>query len=340
MAIDIELPSYSPSMEEADLIGWLVAPGDYVNEGDPIAEIETDKATGELEAPASGTLIEICVPEGTTGVKVGTVVARLEGAAASATAASFEAEPVQPAREAEPAETEPPIEVVVEKVRAESAGPAPTALARRRAAQTGVSLEAVSGSGSHGRITRADVEAAARPGAGTALAVLDVECAVVEALAVCEHATTAEPDLAIDLGIFALRAAVLALVEVPEVRAGAAPGAEPVIEVHAPGDTPVAFSGVEHMSLAVLARERLAGGDAAAGLADLALYDFGARGIHRVEMPPPASVPLALGCGAARAEATATFTLCFDPARVDVDGATRFLAAFARRISEPLEMLL
>ena len=87
MAIDIELPSYSPSMEEADLIGWLVAPGDYVNEGDPIAEIETDKATGELEAPASGTLIEICVPEGTTGVKVGTVVARLEGAAASATAA-------------------------------------------------------------------------------------------------------------------------------------------------------------------------------------------------------------------------------------------------------------
>ena len=147
-------------------------------------------------------------------------------------------------------------------------------------------------------------------------------------------------DLAIDLGIFALRAAVLALVEVPEVRAGAAPGAEPVIEVHAPGGTPVALSGVEHMSLAVLARERLAGGDAAAGLADLALYDFGARGIHRVEMPPPASVPLALGCGAARAEATATFTLCFDPARVDVDGATRFLAAFARRISEPLEMLL
>ena len=80
MAIDVPLPSYSESMEEADVIGWLVALGDHVNQGDPIAEIETDKATGELEAPVSGVLVEICVAEGTAGVKVGAVVARIEAA--------------------------------------------------------------------------------------------------------------------------------------------------------------------------------------------------------------------------------------------------------------------
>ena len=75
---EIAMPSYSESMEAADLIDWLVSPGDFVKKGDPIAEIETDKATGELESPSSGTLVEICVPEGSQGVKVGTVVARLE----------------------------------------------------------------------------------------------------------------------------------------------------------------------------------------------------------------------------------------------------------------------
>ena len=54
MPIEIPMPSYSESMEAADLIGWLVAPGDFVNEGDPIAEIETDKAIAEVESPASG----------------------------------------------------------------------------------------------------------------------------------------------------------------------------------------------------------------------------------------------------------------------------------------------
>ena len=62
MATDIPMPSYSDNMEEADLIGWLVAPGDFVHEGDPIAEIETDKATGELESPVSGTLVKFAYP--------------------------------------------------------------------------------------------------------------------------------------------------------------------------------------------------------------------------------------------------------------------------------------
>ena len=78
MAVEVRMPAYSESMEEADVVGWLVAPGDSVNEGDPIAEIETDKATGELEAPASGVISEILVAEGSQGVKVGALLARIE----------------------------------------------------------------------------------------------------------------------------------------------------------------------------------------------------------------------------------------------------------------------
>ena len=78
MAIEVRMPAYSESMEEADVVGWLVQPGDTVNEGDPIAEIETDKATGELESPASGVLSKILVAEGSQNVKVGELLALIE----------------------------------------------------------------------------------------------------------------------------------------------------------------------------------------------------------------------------------------------------------------------
>lgn len=104
MAIDVPLPSYSENMEGADVIGWLVAPGDHVNEGDPIAEIETDKATGELESPVSGVLLEICVAEGTPDVKVGTVVARIEPSEATADASDPPAETTSASPPSPPAE--------------------------------------------------------------------------------------------------------------------------------------------------------------------------------------------------------------------------------------------
>ena len=86
MAIELKMPALSPTMEEGTLAKWLVKEGDSVKSGDILAEIETDKATMEFEAIDEGTIAQIVVPEGTEGVKVGAVIARIaeEGDAASA----------------------------------------------------------------------------------------------------------------------------------------------------------------------------------------------------------------------------------------------------------------
>ena len=77
MPIAIKMPALSPTMEEGTLTKWLVKVGDKVAAGDIMAEIETDKATMEFEAVDEGTIADISVPEGTEGVKVGTVIATL-----------------------------------------------------------------------------------------------------------------------------------------------------------------------------------------------------------------------------------------------------------------------
>src|SRR6187551_1244258 len=77
MSIAIQMPALSPTMEEGTLAKWLVKVGDQVRSGDIMAEIETDKATMEFEAVDEGVIAEISVPEGTEGVKVGTVIATL-----------------------------------------------------------------------------------------------------------------------------------------------------------------------------------------------------------------------------------------------------------------------
>src|SRR5688572_15651932 len=77
MPIAIQMPALSPTMEEGTLTKWLVKVGDQVRSGDIMAEIETDKATMEFEAVDEGVIAEISVPEGTEGVKVGTVIATL-----------------------------------------------------------------------------------------------------------------------------------------------------------------------------------------------------------------------------------------------------------------------
>jgi len=97
MAIDLKMPALSPTMEEGTLAKWLVKPGDDVKSGDIIAEIETDKATMEFEAVDEGVIGALLVPEGTEGVKVGTVIATLQGeddAAAPAPAPLAAPEPV------------------------------------------------------------------------------------------------------------------------------------------------------------------------------------------------------------------------------------------------------
>lgn len=187
MAIKITMPALSPTMEEGNLAKWLVKEGDKVSAGDVIAEIETDKATMEVEAVDEGIVAKIVVPAGTEGVKVNSLIAVLadegEDVAEAAKAASGDASAAAPKAETAPAPTPAPAAAPVAP--APAAAPAPVAasapapaakgerlfaspLARRVAKDAGVELAAVSGTGPHGRIIRKDVEAAIASGVKTA----------------------------------------------------------------------------------------------------------------------------------------------------------------------------
>src|SRR5216684_2416573 len=100
MPIDILMPALSPTMEEGTLAKWHVKLGDKVKSGDVIAEIETNKATMEVEAVDEGTVQELLVPEGAEGVKVNAPIARLSGDGETAAA------PPKPAAAPEPPKAE------------------------------------------------------------------------------------------------------------------------------------------------------------------------------------------------------------------------------------------
>ncbi|MEO6718619.1 MAG: pyruvate dehydrogenase complex E1 component subunit beta, partial [Novosphingobium sp.] len=100
MAIELKMPALSPTMEEGKLVRWLVKEGDVVKSGDLLAEIETDKATMEFEAVDEGTMGKIVVPEGTEAVKVGTVIALIDGEGEEASALSAQTPEVEPAKQA------------------------------------------------------------------------------------------------------------------------------------------------------------------------------------------------------------------------------------------------
>jgi pyruvate dehydrogenase E2 component (dihydrolipoamide acetyltransferase) len=200
MPINILMPALSPTMEKGNLAKWLKKEGDKVKSGDVIAEIETDKATMEVEAVDEGTIAKILVPEGTADVPVNDVIAIMAGdgedvkaaassggaaapkpAAAPAPAAPAPAAAAAPA--AAPAATAPP---------PPAAAPAPAAqanghgrifsspLARRLAKDAGIDLARINGTGPHGRVIARDVEGAksgkglkapaAAPGAAPAIA--------------------------------------------------------------------------------------------------------------------------------------------------------------------------
>jgi len=158
---DILMPALSPTMEEGVLAKWHVKVGDVVKAGDVIAEIETDKATMEVEAVDEGEITDILVAEGTEGVKVNTPIARLKdegGAAAPAPkAAAAPAAGAEPAKaESAPAPAAAPKAAAPAKAEGERVFASP--LARRIAAQNGVDLKTVKGTGPHGRIVKRDVE--------------------------------------------------------------------------------------------------------------------------------------------------------------------------------------
>lgn len=179
MAIKITMPALSPTMEEGNLAKWLVKEGDKVSAGDVIAEIETDKATMEVEAVDEGIVAKLVVAGGTEGVKVNALIAVLaedgEDVAEAAKVASGDAPAAAPKAEAAPAPAPvaaAPVAAPAPAIAAASAA-APAAkgerlfaspLARRVAKDAGVELAAVSGTGPHGRIVRKDVEAAIASG--------------------------------------------------------------------------------------------------------------------------------------------------------------------------------
>lgn len=174
MPINITMPALSPTMEEGTLSSWLVKVGDEVGPGDVIAEIETDKATMEVEAVDEGTVLELLVEAGTEGVKVNSVIAVISGeeigGGSAPVAAPAEAAPAAETPKAAATPTAAPIAAPVagggDRVFA-------SPLARRIAKDAGVSISQVSGTGPKGRIIKRDVEAAIAngvPAAATASA--------------------------------------------------------------------------------------------------------------------------------------------------------------------------
>lgn len=130
MAIELKMPALSPTMEEGTLAKWLVKEGDTVKSGDILAEIETDKATMEFEAVDEGVISSITVPEGTDGVKVGTVIALIKGdnddaveAPAAAPAPAVAASPA-----AAPQSATPPVAAAPSVAKSDPLVPAGTAM--------------------------------------------------------------------------------------------------------------------------------------------------------------------------------------------------------------------
>lgn len=189
MAIKITMPALSPTMEEGTLSKWDIKVGDKVSPGDTIAEIETDKATMEVDAADEGTLAKIVVPAGTQGVKVNALIGILaeDGESADDAIKAIEEEEKKQASSApKPAEKATP---AAEPKAAPAAAPAPQAapaatqaaqldttkkgerifaspLARRLAKLNGLELSLLSGTGPHGRIIKRDIEDALAKGVG------------------------------------------------------------------------------------------------------------------------------------------------------------------------------
>jgi pyruvate dehydrogenase E2 component (dihydrolipoamide acetyltransferase) len=174
MPTEILMPALSPTMEEGTLAKWLVKEGDTVSAGDLLAEIETDKATMEFEAVEEGTIGKILVPEGSEGVKVNSPIAVIlaegesaddidkartpdTGGAANDGGAPKSDAPKAPAS----ADTAPAAKAPAAPVSGDGARVFASPLARRIAAEKGLDLTAIKGSGPHGRIVKADVADAA-----------------------------------------------------------------------------------------------------------------------------------------------------------------------------------
>jgi pyruvate dehydrogenase E2 component (dihydrolipoamide acetyltransferase) len=206
MPIEIKMPALSPTMEEGTLAKWLVKEGDTVSSGDILAEIETDKATMEFEAIDDGVVSKLMIAEGAEGVKVGTVIAVIAGEGEDASAASPVAAAPPPPSPSSPVASAPA-----------AAAPAPAApapvesasgdrilaspLAKRIAAERGIDLSTIKGTGPGGRIVKADVEGDIAPVAVVAPVAAASAAAPVAAPAPAPAPAPAAPSALPDFGI-------------------------------------------------------------------------------------------------------------------------------------------
>ncbi len=178
MPVRVLMPALSPTMTEGNIAKWHKKEGDKVKSGDVLAEIETDKATMEIEAVDEGVLGKIVVPDGTQGVKVNAVIAViLEAGEAASVLATLDlggAAPAPAASAPAPAAPAPAPTVAAPQAPAPAMTAAPAVaqgrvfaspLARRMAEQSGLDLGALRGTGPHGRVVKADIEAAMVSGA-------------------------------------------------------------------------------------------------------------------------------------------------------------------------------
>jgi pyruvate dehydrogenase E2 component (dihydrolipoamide acetyltransferase) len=188
MPVKITMPALSPTMEEGNMGQWFKKEGDSVAAGDLLAEIETDKATMELEAIDDGTLAKIVVAEGTENVPVNAIIAVVleEGEDASALDGMDLSAPAPAAAPAQAPAAAPAAAGPEPEPEAATPAPAPSApaapvreagerikaspLARRMAAQAGLDLAVISGSGPSGRIVKADIETAIASGGAASAA--------------------------------------------------------------------------------------------------------------------------------------------------------------------------
>jgi pyruvate dehydrogenase E2 component (dihydrolipoamide acetyltransferase) len=188
MPIELKMPALSPTMEEGTLARWLVKEGDKVSSGDLLAEIETDKATMEFEAVDEGIVTKILVAEGTDGVKVGAVIAMIQGEDDQGAVDKGDAhpQPLPPAGGEQVVSTPQPVKPTIKTPlpQAGGAGGGPATpqshdrvkaspLAKRIARNKGLDLTTISGTGPNGRIVKADVEAISGEGRSAVVAELD-----------------------------------------------------------------------------------------------------------------------------------------------------------------------
>lgn len=392
------MPAVSPSMTEGSIARWLKKEGETVKAGELLAEIETDKAVVEFEAVDAGVLGQILVPDGAQNVPVGRVIALLLQPGEDAATLAHSA-PVNTPQETAPASA-------VTMAPAPAPSPAPAAapasgrifaspLARRIALERQVDLARIKGSGPGGRIVKRDVEAAAAalPAAAAAYQeipnnsmrrmiarrlteakqsiphfYLSIDCSIDALLAMRKDLNEFSDTARLSVNDFVIKAAALALRQLPEVNAS---WTEAAIRRYHSVDVSVAVStpaglitpivrdadrkgmaqiASEMKALAergrmgkLLAEEYQGGGFTISNLGMYGIREFAAI------INPPQSCILAVGAGEARpvvkdgALAIATMMTCTLSAdhRV-VDGAlgAEYLAAFRKLIEHPLNMLL